>query len=115
MRATVCALAGLAQVACTTLAHMDRPTAREIGRQLDPGDRIELITRDHRFYAMTLTKIARDHVEGRVEGELVRIPVEEIQQIRHQEISVAQTLGAGILGYLALIGIGAIILVESFD
>jgi len=106
---SICCLLILALASgCTSMRRV--PLEPEgITKELEPGDRVHIVTRDGNDFDFVLSSVSRDQLAG--EGQSVE--VKNIAKVEKREISALKTAGAGI-GTLFIV-VSVIVIVALID
>ena len=109
-RASVILFCGLSLLGCTTMRVMERPAPQQMQDRLEVGDEVLIIADGNRHYALRITALEDDALLGRDKNQQqFRVHYAAIESIEYRSISAGRTISGVLIGALAVVGLGAII------
>ena len=92
---------------------LSQPSASQMSQTFERGDLIEIITKDQKYFHVEYLSQDTNTVSGRSDGEVIKVATSDIKEIRYRSISAGRTISGIVLGAIAVIGLGAIIVFSA--
>ena len=99
---------------CATDRVLTQPSQSDVAKKVQVGDQIQVITQDQKFWEIKVTSRDNNSISGTQDGKPVSIAIKNIKEIRYRSVSAGKTLGATVLGSLALLGLGIVAVLVSY-
>lgn len=114
VRALIALACGISLLGCTTMRVMESPAPQQIRDLLEVGDEVVILADGNRNYALKITALENDALLGRDKNQQqFRVHYNAIQSIEYRAVSAGRTISGVLLGALALVGLGAIIVIGA--